>query len=209
MVGIGPRNVNSLRLEELLCWNQTLWRELIVAKATQQLAHKNITLHVFDLNVAHVSRDKPHSILQVLVDDHVPQGDDCIWVLVQGNDLDISLSRLGCRQGSPDQRAATCSKVQHDNLFVLKRQVYGLCLALGLLIGRGLLHQDVLALFLLYRERWVLDDTGAFSLHEFTMALHVPEGLSAGFLVELILDRVIFKCLVRRSLEVVCKWLQR
>ena len=209
MVGIGPWDVNSLRLEELFCWNQTLRGELIVAKATQQLAHKNITLHVFDLNVPHVAGDKPHSILQVLVDDHVPQGDNGIRVLVQGNDLDIGLSRLGRRQGSPNQRSATSSKVQHDNLFVLKRQVYGLCLALGLLIGRGLFHEDVLALLLLYRERRVPDDTGAFSLHEFTMALHVPEGLPAGFLVELILDLVIFKRLVSRSLEVVCQRLQR
>ena len=91
MVGIRPRDINSLRLEELLCWNQTLRGELIITKATQQLAHKNIALHVFDLNVAHVAGDKPHSILQVLFDDHVPQGDDCIWVLVQSNDLDIGL----------------------------------------------------------------------------------------------------------------------
>ena len=54
----------------------------------------------------------------------------------------------------------------------------------------------------------VTHDTSPTCLTEFTIALHIAERLPASLLIELILNRVVFEGLVRRSLKVVCEGLQ-
>ena len=63
VVRVGPRNVDALWLEELLGWNETLWAELIITEGSQQLTHQDVTLHVFDLNMSHITSDKLNLIL--------------------------------------------------------------------------------------------------------------------------------------------------
>ena len=120
MVCIGPRNVDTIGLQELFGRDQALGGQFVVAEGPKQLAHQDVTLHVFDLDVAHVSRDQLDAVLEVLVEDHVSQSHDCVRVLVQCDHFNIGLSSLCSSEGSPDERATTCSKVEHRDLSILE-----------------------------------------------------------------------------------------
>ena len=178
MISIGPRDVDSLRLQEFFSRNETLRRQFIVTKRAKKLAHQDITLHFFDLNVSHISRNQFDSILQILVNDHISQGYNCIGILVESNNFHIGSALLCSSERPSNQRTSTCSEVQNDNLFVFKWELFTIRIHDTVLV----LHYYIFRLFLSL-ERRVSHDTSALSLQELSILLHISECFLASLLI--------------------------
>ena len=151
--------------------------------------------------MAHVTCNQFNSISQVLIDDHVAQGDNCVWVLVQCNDSYISLCFFSSRKCSSDQRTTASSKVEHNNFPILERHVHSTFRA-------RFTHLNILGLFTGWLYGLIFDNAGTFSLDELSVALDVLVSFLASQFIELILDRIMLESLVSCGLKVISEGLE-
>jgi len=118
VVGVGPRHVNTARSKILLSRDKAFRREFVIAEGAEKLTHQNIALHICDVDVSHIARDQFNTILQFFVQDHVAEGDDCVWVLIKRDDFDICASLFSCSESSTNEWASSRSKIQHGDQLV-------------------------------------------------------------------------------------------
>lgn len=115
-------------------------------------------------------RDELDFVLQVLVSNQVTQRHNCIWVLVECNDLHVGrVGSLCCIQRSVDEGSAAGTKVQDNDFRLFYRH---------------------LGVFLILRCPQVC------SLQESPVCKFVFKRFEACLFVQLILDFVVFKDLV-------------
>ena len=69
-----------------------------------------------DFTADHVSCKESDPILKFLINDHSPQGNYGVRVLVQSDHLDFDLCTLSSLQSLADQRATASTEIHHCNL---------------------------------------------------------------------------------------------
>lgn len=71
--------------------------------------------------MSHVPRDQSHLVLNAFVDDHVPESDDGVGVLVKSDHVDECFGSFCSRECASDQGTSARAKVKYrDRAFLVQ-----------------------------------------------------------------------------------------